>query len=171
MFLGSSVDPRIHEVADGRPSCTPGSQLARPIVPLCPDVADQAIRKRQYTPPLPLTVRFLAMICILLALLLTVDYLVTGNAIQRWTIWSTVPWPFHGNIFAMPYQPHHLYLVISPLPDAMIGVPIGAAKSVPLCILLKPSIGCFLIPKAEESLAPLIGVFINAFSTLLPFSS
>jgi hypothetical protein len=41
LFLGSSVDPRIHEVADGRPSCTPGSQLARPIVPLCPDVADQ----------------------------------------------------------------------------------------------------------------------------------
>jgi len=66
---------------------------------------------RQYTPPLPLTVRFLAMICILLALLLTVDYLVTGNAIQRWPIWSTVPWPFHGNIFAMPYHQHHLYLV------------------------------------------------------------
>ena len=46
LFLGSSVDPRIHEVADGRPSCTPGSQLARPIVPLCPDVADQRSRLR-----------------------------------------------------------------------------------------------------------------------------
>ena len=50
-----------------------------------------------------------------------------------------------------------------PLPEAMIGVPIGAAKSVPLCILLNPSIGCFLIPNDEESLAPLMGVFIKAF--------
>ena len=56
-------------------------------------------------------------------------------------------------------------------PDAIIGVPIGAAKSVPLCILLYPSIGCFLIPKGEESCAPLIGVFINAFFTLFPFLS
>ena len=53
-----------------------------------------------------------------------------------------------------------------PSPDAMIGVPIGAAKSVPLCILLKPRIGCFLIPKLEDNLAPLIGVFIKVFFTL-----
>ena len=32
-----------------------------------------------------------------------------------------------------------------------------------LCILLNPSIGCFLIPKGEDNLAPLIGVFIKAF--------
>ena len=63
----------------------------------------------------------------------------------------------------LPPPPHHPAFFITPLPDAMIGVPIGAAKSVPLCILLKPSIGCFLIPKGEDSLAPFIGVFINAF--------
>ena len=48
-------------------------------------------------------------------------------------------------------------------PEAIIGVPIGAAKSVPRCILLKPSIGCFRIPNGEDNLAPLIGVFIRAF--------
>jgi len=49
-----------------------------------------------------------------------------------------------------PPPPHHLARVIVPVPEAMIGVPIGAAKSVPVCILLKPCIGCFLIPKEED---------------------
>ena len=31
-------------------------------------------------------------------------------------------------------------------PAAKIGVPVGAAKSTPLCILLYPDIGCFRIP-------------------------
>ena len=71
----------------------------------------------------------------------------------------------------LPPPPHHFANDTVPLPDAIIGVPSFAAKSVPLCILLNPSIGCFLIPKDEESLAPLIGVFMSAFSTLLPFTS
>ena len=53
----------------------------------------------------------------------------------------------------------------------IIGVPFGAAKSVPVCILVKPSIGCFRLPKEDESLAPFIGVFIKVFFTLFPFSS
>ena len=58
-----------------------------------------------------------------------------------------------------PPPPHHpaFQLLLSQMP--LWSVPNGAAKSVPLCILLNPSIGCFLIPKGEESLAPLIGVF------------
>ena len=71
----------------------------------------------------------------------------------------------------LPPPPHHEDLITFPSPDAMIGVPIGAAKSVPLCILLKPKIGCFLIPKLEDSLAPFIGVFIKVFFTLCPRSS
>ena len=48
---------------------------------------------------------------------------------------------------------------------------IGAAKSVPRCILLNPSIGCFLIPNGEDNLAPFIGVFIKVFTILFPLSS
>ena len=57
-----------------------------------------------------------------------------------------------------------------PFPAAYIGVPLRAAKSIPLCNLLYPKIGCFLYPNPEDNLAPLIGVLSNAFFTLLPFS-
>ena len=71
----------------------------------------------------------------------------------------------------LPPPPHHPAFLTIPFPEAIIGVPIGAAKSVPRCILLNPSIGCFLIPKGDDNLAPFIGVFINAFWLLLPLLS
>ena len=64
-------------------------------------------------------------------------------------------------LFLRNYLLHRtISFVTVPEPEAMIGVPLGAAKSVPLCILLYPNIGCFLIPKDEDRRAPLIGVFI-----------
>ena len=36
----------------------------------------------------------------------------------------------------VPPPPHHPAFWIIPFPEAIIGVPVGAAKSVPLCILL-----------------------------------
>ena len=71
----------------------------------------------------------------------------------------------------LPPPPHQPAFFTIPSPDAIIGVPVGAAKSVPRCILLNPSIGCFLIPKGDDNLAPLIGVFMRAFFELLPFLS
>ena len=71
----------------------------------------------------------------------------------------------------LPPPPHQDAFNTVPSPEAIIGVPVGAAKSVPVCILVKPSIGCFLFPKLEDNLAPLIGVFMRVFLTLLPLLS
>ena len=48
---------------------------------------------------------------------------------------------------------------------------VGAAKSVPVCIFVKPRMGCFLLPKLDDNLAPFIGVFIKVFFILCPRSS
>ena len=43
-------------------------------------------------------------------------------------------------------------LTTLPVPAARIGVPVGAAKSTPACMALKPRIGCSRMPKREVML-------------------
>jgi len=50
-----------------------------------------------------------------------------------------------------PYPPENSATVTVPSAAARIGVPSGAAKSVPVCIFRSPVIGCTRIPNGEVS--------------------
>ena len=55
-----------------------------------------------------------------------------------------------------------------PFPDARIGVPVGAAQSVPVCMRRRFSSGWRRMPKADVKRAPFTGLRIRNFFALLP---
>ena len=66
------------------------------------------------------------------------------------------------------FPPPHQPFLTTPFPEAIIGVPIGAVKSVPRCILLNPSIDVFSYQR-EESLAPFIAFSLKLFGHFFHF--